>query len=45
MSFLPAVEAFLRLRTLVNLVTLLTAPSAFLGLRAVRGHVAFLENN
>ena len=44
-SFLPAVEAFLRLGTLVNLVAFLTAPPALLGLRAVSGHVAFLENN
>ena len=43
-TFLPAVEAFLRLRALVNLVAFLPAPPALLGLRAVSGHVALLEN-
>ena len=42
--FLTAVEALLRLGTLVNLVALLPAPPALLGLRAVSRHVAFLEN-
>ena len=41
-SFLPAVEAFLRLWTLVNPVAFLPAPPALLRLRAVRCEVALL---
>ena len=42
--FFPAVEALLRLRTLVHLVPFLPAPPALLGLRAVSGHVALLDS-
>ena len=41
-SFLPAVEAFLWLWTLVNPVAFLPAPPALLRLRAVRCKVALL---
>ena len=43
-SFLTAVEADLRLWTLVNLVAFLPAPPTLLGLRAVSGHVTLLGN-
>ena len=41
MSFLAAVEALLRLRTLVYLVTFLAAPAAGLWLWALRHNVPF----
>ena len=43
-SFFTAVEADLRLWTLVNLVTFLLAPPTLLWLGAVSGHVTLLEN-